>query len=107
MRKESEIREYAARYGFTIRKLPNHGGVKLTDIAGNERIYTDIQSADEIMRTYRDEPLTSYIYEVGEKGLKSRSRIAAKNGEAAKRKYRSITKMVDPSAVLEAKKRGM
>lgn len=104
MKREKEIREYAARYGFSLRKIPNHGGVKLVDIAGNERICTDIHSAEEIMRVYRDEPLTSPIYEVGEKELKTRSRIAAKNSEAAKRKYRERVRMIDPGAVLEAKK---
>jgi hypothetical protein len=104
LNREKQIRDYAARYGYSIRKIPNHGGVKLVDAEGNERICSDLFSAESLIRIYKDEPLTSPVYEVGEKELKARLQIAAKDGEAAKRKYRNTVRMMNPNAVLTAKK---
>jgi hypothetical protein len=106
MRSDKEIRDYAARYGFTLRKIPNHGGVKIIDCDGNERICRDMYSADELVRTFREEPLTSPVFEVGNKNDRVRSLIAAKNGVAAKSKFRERNRLhlTTPDAVLTARR---
>lgn len=103
LNREKDIRNYAARYGYSFRKIPNHGGVKLVDAEGNERICSDLFSVEAMILIYKGEPLTLSVYEVGEKELKGRLKIAAKDGEAAKRKYRKSVRMMNPHAVLTAK----
>ncbi|MFC3768341.1 hypothetical protein [Paenibacillus sp. GCM10012303] len=105
MNTDKQIRDYAAMYDFTIRRIPNHG-VKVIDSAGNERICTDIFSARDVVSLYKNEPLTSPVYEVGKRDDRMRLRLAAKNAAAAKRKFYEGLRLAvtDPDAVLVAKK---
>jgi hypothetical protein len=99
---EKHIRNYAARYDFTIRKTGMT--VKLTDSWGNSLECINKQSALSIMMVYRNEPLTSPVYEVGEVESKNRLRVAASSSESAKREYRSRMRLSAPNVALTAKK---